>query len=296
MSTLAPRPAPPAERRPAAAGAPRRRAWSVGPSWADRRFWIALPVLVVLVAMAVWPDAFDGPGPLPCTLDQSLLGPGADHLFGTDRQGCDLWARAVHGARDSLIVGFGSVGVAVVVAAVLGTLTGVSRFADGVVRMVVDLFIGIPVVLVGVAVLTATERPSPRHLVVVLSFLAWPLLTRVMRTEVHRVRGREYVDAARAMGAGPGHVLARHVAPNAMGAMLSLAILSVATAVTVEAVLTFLGAGLQLPNTSWGILMFEAGRSLSLGFHLALPGLFLVAAVGALVALADVARDARPPS
>lgn len=274
----------------------RRARARVGPSWGDRRLWGALPVLVLLVAMAVWPAVFDGPGPRPCLLDQSLLGPGPDHLFGTDRQGCDLWARAVHGARDSLVVGFGSVAVAVVVAVALGTLAGVSRRADGLVRTVVDLFIGIPVVLVGVAVLTATDRPSPRHLVVVLSFLAWPLLTRVMRTEVHRVKGREYVDAARAMGAGAGHVLARHVAPNAMGAMLSLAVLSVATAVTVEAVLTFLGAGLQLPNTSWGILMFEAGRSLSLGFHLALPGLFLVAAVGALVALADVVRDARPPS
>lgn len=273
-----------------------RRTRGLGPSWADRRLWTALPVLVVLIAMAVWPGAFDGPGPLPCRLEQSLLPPGSEHLFGTDRQGCDLWARSVHGARDSLVVGFGSVGVAALVAMAMGTLTGVSRLADGFVRMLVDLFIGVPVVLVGVAVLTATERPSPTHLVIVLSFLAWPLLTRVMRTEVHRVRGREYVDAARAMGAGPGHVLVRHVAPNAMGAMLSLAILSVATAVTVEAVLTFLGAGLQLPNTSWGILMFEAGRSLSLGFHLALPGLFLVAAVGALVALADVARDARPPS
>ena len=274
----------------------RRRRRRVGPSRADRRLWVALPILLVLVAMAAWPGAFDGPGPLPCRLEQSLLGPGADHLFGTDRQGCDLWARSVHGARDSLIVGFGSVGVAALVAVVLGTLSGVSRLADGFVRMLVDLFIGIPVVLVGVAVLTATERPSPLHLVIVLSFLAWPLLTRVMRTEVHRVAGREYVDAARAMGAGPGHVLARHVAPNAMGAMMSLAILSVATAVAVEAVLTFLGAGLQLPDTSWGILMFEAGRSLSLGFHLALPGLFLVAAVGALVALADAVRDTRPPS
>lgn len=296
MSTVDTRPSSRTGDRPAPRAARRRMRRLGASSWADRRLWIGLPVLVLLLAMAAWPGAFDGPGPLPCRLDQSLLDPGPDHLFGTDQQGCDLWARSVHGARDSLVVGFGSVGAAVVVAMVLGTLSGVSRLADGLVRTVVDLFIGIPVVLVGVAVLTATERPSPTHLVIVLSFLAWPLLTRVMRTEVHRVRGREYVDAARAMGAGPGHVLARHVAPNAMGAMLSLAILSIATAVTVEAVLTFLGAGLQLPNTSWGILMFEAGRSLSLGFHLALPGLFLVAAVGALVALADVARDARPPS
>lgn len=277
----------------------RRRPWrrrGATRPLADARLWAALPVLALLLAMALWPGLFDGPGPQPCILDDTLLGPGPDHLFGTDQQGCDLWARAVHGTRDSLVVGFGSVGVAVVVAVALGMLAGASRVADGLVRMVVDLFVGIPVVLVGVAVLTATERPGPGHLVVVLSFLAWPLLTRVMRTEVHRVAGREYVDAARAMGGGRWHVLARHVAPNAVGAVLSLAILSVATAVSIEAVLTYLGAGLQLPDTSWGILMFEAGRSLQLGFHLALPGVFLVAAVGALVLLADVVRDARPPA
>ena len=78
--------------------------------------------------------------------------------------------------------------------------------------------------------------------------------------------------------------------------MLSMAMLTMATMVTTEAILTYVGAGLQLPDTSWGILLYEAGRSLPRGLHLALPGLFLVAAIGALVLLAEVVRDARPPS
>lgn len=262
----------------------------------DRRAWLALPPLLVLVAMAIVPDVFDGVGPRPCLLGDNLLSPSLTHPFGTDVQGCDLWGRTVHGTRNSLLVGFGAVGIAGVVAAILGTAAGLSRWADTVVRTAVDLFLGIPVVLIGLTVLTATEQPGPWHVIAVLAFFGWPLLTRVMRTEVLRVAGREYVDAARALGAGQWRLLRRHVAPNAIGAMLSMAVLAVATMITTEAVITYVGAGLQLPDTSWGILMFEAGRSLRRGFHLALPGLFLVVAVGALVLLAEVVRDARPPS
>ena len=263
---------------------------------ADRCAWIALPPLLLVLAMAVVPAWFDGAGPRPCDLRSGLEGPSLTHPFGIDLQGCDLWARSVHGTRNSALVGFGSVVAAGLVATVLGTLAGMSRVADAFVRGAVDLFLGIPVVLIGLTVLTATERPGPWHVIAVLSFFAWPLLTRVMRTEVLRVSGREYVDAARALGASRWRVLRRHVAPNAVGAMLSIAVLAVATMITTEAVLTYVGAGLQLPDSSWGILMFEAGRSLRRAMHLALPGLFLVVTVGALVLLAEVVRDARPPS
>ena len=263
---------------------------------ADRRAWVALPPLLLLVVMALVPGWFDGAGPQPCDLRAGLDAPSLSHPFGLDLQGCDLWARTVHGTRNSLLIGFGAVAVGGLVAVVLGTAAGISRLADSLVRTVVDLFLGIPVVLIGLTVLTATEKPGPWHVLAVLSFFGWPLLTRVMRTEVLRVAGREYVDAARVLGAGRWRVLRRHVAPNAVGSMLAMAMLAVATMITTEAVITYVGAGLQLPDTSWGILLYEAGGSLRRGFHLALPGLFLVVAVGALVLLAEVVRDARPPS
>jgi oligopeptide transport system permease protein len=288
---------PPAVTDPPEAGTVRARSPGlVRSALSDRRAWIALPPLLLLVAMAIVPDWFDGAGPRPCDLRSSLSVPSLAHPFGLDLQGCDLWGRTVHGTRNSVLIGFGSVAIAGLVAMVLGTAAGMSRWADAVVRTLVDLFLGIPVVLIGLTVLTATEQPGPWHVIAVLSFFGWPLLTRVMRTEVLRVSGREYVDAARALGTGPWRVLRRHVAPNAVGSMLSIAVLAVATMITTEAVITYVGAGLQLPDTSWGILMFEAGRSLRRGFHLALPGLFLVVAVASLVLLAEVVRDARPPS
>ncbi len=260
------------------------------------RAWLALVPLLVMAGMAIAPNLFDLAGLRPCNLRNGLASPSLAHPFGLDLQGCDLWARTVHGTRNSFLVGFGSVAIGGLVAAVLGTAAGLSRTADAIVRTLVDLFLGIPVVLVGLALLTATEEPSPWHVIAVLSFFAWPLLTRVMRTEVLRVAGREYVDAARALGAGPWRVLRRHVAPNAIGSMLSIGVLSVATMITTEAVITYVGAGLQLPATSWGIVLYEAGRDLRRANHLVLPGLFLVVAVGALVLLAEVVRDARPPS
>lgn len=294
MSTLELR--PPAAVDPSVDTVRPRSPGIVRSALADRRAWLAVPVLLLLVAMAIVPSWFDGVGPRPCELRAGLASPSPRHPFGVDLQGCDLWARTVHGTRNSLMIGFGAVGIAALVAVVLGTAAGVSRWADAAVRTSVDLFLGIPVVLIGLTVLTATEAPGPWHVVAVLSFFGWPLLTRVMRTEVLRVSGREYVDAARALGAGRWRVLRRHVAPNAVGAMLSIAVLAVATMITTEAVITYVGAGLQLPDTSWGILMYEAGRSLRRGFHLALPGVFLVVTVGALVVLAEVVRDARPPS
>ena len=97
---------------------------------ADRRAWIALPPLLLVLAMAVVPAWFDGAGPRPCDLRSGLEGPSLTHPFGIDLQGCDLWARSVHGTRNSALVGFGSVVAAGLVATVLGTLAGMSRVAD----------------------------------------------------------------------------------------------------------------------------------------------------------------------
>lgn len=280
---------PRAPRRPHRAGLPRA-------VMADRRAWIAVPVLLLFAVVAAWPSWFDGVGPWPCPLEDSLVRPNLSHPFGRDVQGCDLFARTVHGTRNSMLVGVGAVGVAALVAAVLGSLTALSSRADGIVRLAVDLFLGIPVILVGMTVLAARDVRGPGLVIAVLSFFGWPLLTRVMRAEVLRVSTREYVDAARAMGAGPLRVVRRHIAPNSVGSMLALAVLTVATMITTEAVLTFLGVGLQMPNVSWGILLAEAGTSFLRAPHLVLPGIFLVVATAALVMLAEAVRDARPPS
>lgn len=263
---------------------------------ADRRSWIAIPPLLAVVALAIWPDAFDGPGIRPCLLAVSLEPPSAAHLFGTDLQGCDLWASTVHGTRNSVLVGVGSVALAGVVGTFLGIASGLSRRADAVVRVVVDLFLSLPILLLGLVLLTVTDTRGPEHVMLVLAFLGWPLMARIMRTEVQRVAVREYVTAARALGGGRWHVLRRHVAPNAIGAVLVVGVLSLATMITTEAIITFLGAGLQLPDTSWGIVLQEAGRRVSQGMHLVLPGTFLVVTVGALVLLAEVVREARPPA
>lgn len=263
----------------------------------DRRIWVALPVLAVLVTMAVAPDWLDGSGPGPCVLQQSLDPPSLTHPFGFDVQGCDLFARTVHGTRNSLLVGFGAVAAAGALAVAIGALAGFfGGLVDSVVGATVDLLTGIPVVLAGLVLLTVVEKRGLVQVVVVLVVFAWPVLTSVMRTEVRRVSRREYVTAARSLGASRWAILRRHVVPNATGALGSVATLLTATLITTEAILTFVGAGLRMPNVSWGILLAEARERLASAPHLALPGVFLVVAAGALIMLADALREHRPPA
>lgn len=262
----------------------------------DRRARFAIPILALFLALALWPSMFDGVGPAPCLLSDSLVRPNFLNPLGRDLQGCDLWALTVHGARNSLLVGVGAVAVATAVAVLLGSLATVSVWADRSIRMAVDLFMGIPIVLVALTVLTATETRGPFHVVAALSFFGWPLLTRVFRAEVLSVSNREYVEAARALGSSPARILRKHVVPNSLGPLLALASLTVAMMITTEAVVTFLGAGLQLPDTSWGILLEQAGRSFRRAPHTVLPGIVLVTATGALVLLSEAIRNARPPS
>lgn len=274
-----------------------RRQRLAGLARQDRRVWTALPVLAVLVAMAVVPAWLDASGPGPCVLQQSLDPPSLAHPFGFDVQGCDLFARTVHGTRNSLLVGFGAVVAAGALAVVIGALAGFfGGFVDSVVGATVDLLTGIPVVLAGLVLLTVVEQRGLVQVILVLVVFAWPVLTSVMRTEVRRVSRREYVTAARSLGASPWAILRRHVVPNATGALGSVATLLTATLITTEAILTFVGAGLRMPNVSWGILLAEARERLASAPHLALPGVFLVVAAAALIMLADALREHRPPA
>lgn len=280
---------PPAERRRRRTGQLRRLA-------RDRRAWISMPLMVLFVLAAIWPSWFDLGGPGPCLLQQSLDPPSLAHPFGFDVQGCDLFARTVHGTRNSLLVGFGAVGLASLLALVVGAVAGMFRgLFDAVVGGAIDLLTGIPVVLVGLVLLTATDQRGVVHVTLVLVLFAWPLLTKVVRAEVMRVSSREYVVASHALGAGRWRTLRRHVVPNSTGPLLAVAVLTIATLITTEAILTFVGAGLQLPDVSWGVLVAEARERLAQAPHLALPGVFLVAAAGALTMLGDAVRDLGPP-
>ncbi len=230
------------------------------PRWA-RREWPAaaaaafLALLVVLAAGAPWlaPYPYDRQD-----LDHALQGPERLHWLGTDQYGRDLLTRVLHGARISLTVGFAAVTAESVIGVAWWTLAGFyGGAADAALMRVVDLLIAFPSLLLAVLV-TGIFGPSLVNIVAALTMTAWPAMARTVRSEVVALREREYIEAARAIGAGPGRLFRRHLVPNAMHLVAARATLDVSALVLTEATLSFIGIGVQPPRPSWGLMINES--------------------------------------
>jgi len=261
--------------------------------WSGRgQLLLAVGLLGGLALVAGFPQLFSSADPAECDLAQSLDAPSAHHLFGYDLQGCDYLAITLHGARTSLgiavVVLVGTTLIALVVGAAAGFLGGLT---DVLLSRITDVWSGIPLVLGGVIVLSSTEARGPLQVALVLTLFGWPAMMRVLRASVLAVREREYVVAARALGAGPGRVLLRHVLPNSLRPLVVFASAYAGVVIAAEATLTFAGVGLSRPAQSWGIQLYESGARLRSAPHLLVfPAAFLVAAVVGFVLLGEALR------
>ena len=263
----------------------------------DARFWIAVTVLGTLLVMAVRPALFTSQDPFSCSLGQSLGHPAAGHPFGFDLQGCDYYARTIYGARTSLLIGVSVVAAAAVVAVVLGAVAGYfGGFADAVISGLTDVWLSVPLVLGGMFFLSFLDHRGVLQVALVLTMLAWPAMVRLLRASVLETKRAEYVTAARALGAGHLRLLTRHVVPNSLRPLIVYSALFTATAIAAEAVLSYMGVGLQLPTISWGLMLADIGGRLPGNPHLLIPGVFLTVAVFGFVLLSDALRDALEPT
>lgn len=290
-----------AELRAAVGEAPLREAGLWSDAWRQLRrnplFLAPAAVIVLFAAMAVAPRLFTGADPRACDLARSLVRPSAEHWFGYDIQGCDYYARVVYGARVSMTVGLAAVTATMGLAVVLGCLSGYyGGFADAVVARVTDVWFGLPTILGAIVILSVLGEKGLLQLTVVLVVFGWPTMTRLMRSQVLAVREREYVAAARALGAGDLRLIFRHILPNAIGPVVVYGTIKVGIVIAAEATLSYLGLGLQLPAISWGLMISGAQSRLDTAPHLLLfPGLFLSLTVLAFVLLGDTLRDAFDP-
>lgn len=247
-------------------------------------------------------------GPLQtlATTQTSLPGappwaPGERHWLGTDDVGRDVLARLIHGARVTLVVALGVALLSTLLGAALGTLAG---WKGGVVDLLVsrgvELALSFPTVFLLIAVAAALRGPSLAAVVVVLALTRWPEAARLMRAQVLTLKRRDFVLAARALGASDRSVVLRHVVPNALGPLVVSATFAVGSAVLLESTLSFLGLGVAPPTASWGELLQQAHRSLVTpgAWWLALfPGLAIVSLVLATQAVGRALErrfDGRP--
>jgi oligopeptide transport system permease protein len=284
-----------------AAQAPVREAGLWSDAWRQLRrnplFLAPAAVIVLFTVMAVAPGLFTRADPRACDLSQSLLRPSGGHWFGYDLQGCDYYAKVIHGARVSMTIGITTVVGTALVAVVLGTLAGFyGGFVDTVIARVTDVWFALPTFLGAVVLLSVLGGKGLLQLTFVLVIFGWPTMTRLMRSAVLTVRDMEYVIAARALGAGDLRLMWRHILPNALAPVIVYGAIRVGIVIAAEATLSFLGLGLQLPAISWGLMIAGAQSRLLTAPHLLLfPGLFLSLTVLAFVLLGDALRDAFDP-
>lgn len=264
-------------------------------------FWVYVTVVVVLAVLSVIPGPiaglFGAGDPYDCDISDSAQPPGAGHPFGTDLQGCDIWANVVYGTRTSLSIGLLTTAFALIVALVVGVLAGYrGGWADAVLSRVTSIFLGFPFILGAIVVLSSVGTRSVLVVSAVLALFSWPAMARLVRSSVRQVRDAEYVQSARAMGLTTARILRCYILPNTIGPVLAVATILVGGVIVAESTLTFLGVGLQAPSISWGLQLAAAqARFQQYPLMLLFPSLFLSVTVIAIIALGDMVRDALDP-
>jgi peptide/nickel transport system permease protein len=227
------------------------------------------------------------------TLDR----PTVAHPFGTDALGRDLLSRVLWAGRVSLAVGVGVELLAALLGCVVGLAAGYyGGVVDGVLMRTTDVVMAFPSLVLAIGLIAVFERPGLDKVVLVLAALGWTTIARVVRGAALSLKAREYVQAARALGAGSGAIILRHLLPNALGPFLVAATLGVGSNMIAEAGLSFLGLGAQSPTLSWGAMLADGQSFLASASWVAVfPGLALLLAVLGVNLLGDGLRDLLDP-
>ena len=256
----------------------------------------SLVVVVAVVFAAVFAPWVAPYSPSQTDFDAILAGPSREHLLGTDDLGRDTFSRIVFGARASILAGFFATVLAMIIAVPFGLAAGYYRGKfDTVIARITDVLLAFPFLILAVG-LAAILGPSLLNATLALGIAAVPPLVRIARGETLALREEDYVRAAVANGAGDATILGRHILPNMTSTLLVQATLTIPAAIIGEAVLSFLGLGVQPPTPSWGVMLNAAQPYLSLAPSLAVyPGLAIVITALAFNLLGDGLRDVFDP-
>jgi len=263
---------------------------------------VSAVIVLALVLVAILAPLLAPRDPYELNLNERGLpirmqAPSAAFPLGTDPLGRDVLSRIVYGSRVSLIVGFASVIIGTVLGTVLGLVSGYGEGRlDYVIQRGVDTAMAIPGIVLALAVMSVLGQ-SLTNIVIVIALVIAPGASRVVRGTVLAVKQHTFVDAAEALGASPGRVVARHVLPNVFAPILVIATVWLGNAIVIEAALSFLGLGTPPPTPTWGgMLSGEGRRNLETAPHLAIfPGVAISVVVLAFNMLGDALRDLLDP-
>ena len=282
-----------------------KEAWkSLRRNW---MFWVSVAILVLIALMVVFPTLFTDVDPTRAELSRSLDGPSEGHIAGFDKQGYDVFARTVHGARASVTVGVLCTLIVAVVGMAAGALAGFyGGWVDAIISRISDIFYAIPLLLAALVMLSVIRNLFPDRgfwagvlsVVGALALFGWPQICRITRGAVLETKNLEFVDAARAIGATPRRNLVRHVLPNSLAPVIVVSTVSLGIFIVAEATLSFLGIGLPFGVVSWGNDISAAQNQVRSGQRLGVmfwPAGALMLTVFSFILLGDAVRDALDP-
>ena len=255
-------------------------------------------LLLIICIFAPWLAPHDPTVQYPNGLSDlgSPLPPTHAFWFGTDSLGRDLYSRLIYGTRTSMLIAVASNVIATSIALVLGTIAGYfGGLTDTLIMRLTDVLISFPVLLLA-AFLAAVLRPGIGVIIAVIGGVSWFYLARIIRAELLSIRHREYIDAARALGASDARIIFRHAMPQVLGLLMVYSTLNFSTTVLFVAALSYVGIGVQPPTPDWGNMIADGSQYLTVSPWLVIfPGLFLGLSVLSFNLLGDSLRDALDP-
>lgn len=257
---------------------------------------LGLAIVLFLILMAIFAPLLAPYDPIMRIKEDSSLAPSGTHLFGTDLLGRDIFSRVIYGSRISIEVGIVAVGISVILGLFFGALAGYfGRWPDAIIMRVADIFFAFPYILGAIAIMTILGSGIV-NIFIAIGVLGWAYFARVFRGSILSIKNKEYIEAARALGASNTRIITKHIFPNAIAPIIVLATMNVGTAIIVEAALSFLGIGVQPPTPAWGKMLSEALDFIDIApWMMLFPGLAIVFTVLGFVLLGDGLRDAFDP-
>lgn len=226
------------------------------------------------------------------------MAPNSEHILGTDELGRDVFTRLIYGGRVSIVVGVASMTLQLVIGVIMGAIAGYfGGVAEKIIMRIIDIIMCFPFFVIAISV-AAVVGPGVKNLIIIIGFLMWPNIARIVRAEILSLKENDYIMAAKAMGLSSFEIIKDHILPNIMSPILVASTLAIANGILTEASLSFLGIGVKLPQPSWGNMLIAAQNigTLQREWWLWIPaGSLIILMVLSINFVGDGLRDALDP-